>query len=76
MRTAFENALTKAKINEFRFHDLRHTAASHLVMAGVSLAAVGAILGHKTSAMTSRYAHLSQDHLRDAVNALPVWEAK
>jgi hypothetical protein len=41
-----------------------------MVMAGVWLAAVGVILVHKTSAMTSRYAHLSQDHLRDAVNAL------
>ncbi len=75
MRTAFEDACAAAGITNFRFHDLRHTAASHMVMAGVSLAAVGAVLGHKTSAMTSRYAHLSQEHLRDAVNALPVWEA-
>ncbi len=70
MRTAFENACPKAKIVGFRFHDLRHTTASHMVMAGVWLTAAGAILGHKTSSMTSRYAHLSQDHLRDAVNAL------
>jgi integrase len=71
MRTAFDNACPKAKIVGFRFHDLRHTTASHMVMAGMSLAAVGVILVHKTSAMTSRYAHLSQDLLRDAVNALP-----
>lgn len=73
MRTAFETACTAAGIVGFRFHDLRHTAASHMIMAGISLAAVGAVLGHKTSAMTSRYAHLSQEHLTAAVNSLPNW---
>lgn len=71
VRTAFENACDKAGIKDFRFHDLRHTAASHMAMGGAPLKAIGAILGHKTSAMTDRYAHLSNAHLRDAVNAMP-----
>lgn len=75
MDTAFENACGKAGIRDFKFHDLRHTAASHMAMAGVPLKAIGAILGHKTSAMTDRYAHLSHSHLQDAVNSLPAWES-
>ena len=59
----------------FRFHDLRHTAASHLAMAGVPLRTVGEILGHKTAAMTVRYAHLTPEHTRKAVESLPDWEA-
>jgi len=74
MRTAFENACFTAGIVNFRFHDLRHTAASHLAMAGVPLRAVGEILGHKTPSMTNRYAHLSQEHLKAAVDSLPAWE--
>lgn len=74
MRTAFENACLAAGITNFRFHDLRHTAASHLAMAGVPMKAVGEILGHKTASMTQRYAHLSQDHLKAAVDSLPAWE--
>ena len=55
---AFETALTKAGITGFRFHDLRHTAASHLVMRGASLKDVQEILGHADMKMTQRYAHL------------------
>ncbi len=54
--------------DDFRFHDLRHHFASHLVSNGVSLYAVQALLNHKTPAMTARYSHLSGDALRDAVN--------
>ncbi|MCL5884845.1 MAG: site-specific integrase, partial [Deltaproteobacteria bacterium] len=75
VKTAFEGACDRAEIVGFRFHDLRHTAASHMAMAGVPLKAIGAILGHKTSAMTDRYAHLSTAHLRDAVNSLPSWDS-
>lgn len=74
MRTAFENACVAAKIENFRFHDLRHTAASHLAMAGIPLKAVGEILGHKTPSMTARYAHFSREHLKRAVDSLPAWE--
>jgi integrase len=59
---AFRGALTRAGIQDFRFHVLRHTAASHLVMRGVSLKDVQEILGHKTMTMTLRYAHLNQEH--------------
>lgn len=46
-----------------RFHDLRHTAASLMVMAGASMQSVQAILGHSTIAMTERYAHHSAEHV-------------
>ena len=67
---AFRAALKRAHIEDFRFHDLRHTAASHLVMRGASLKDVQEILGHKTMTMTLRYAHLSQEHKKKAVSLL------
>ncbi len=70
IRTAFEAALRRAGITGFRFHDLRHTAASHLIMRGASLKDVQEILGHADLRMTSRYAHLSPAHLRGAVERL------
>lgn len=70
IRTAFEGACAKAKIEDFRFHDLRHTCASWLVMKGRSLKEVQEILGHREFTMTLRYAHLSPDRLREAVGAL------
>jgi len=51
-----------ANIIDFRFHDLRHTAASYLVMAGATLHEAGQILGHKSEQTTKRYAHLSTNH--------------
>ena len=70
IRTAFTSALKKAGIADFRFHDLRHTCASHLVMSGASLKDVQEILGHKDFRMTLRYSHLSPAHLRKAVALL------
>lgn len=49
-----------------RTHDLRHTFASHLVSNGVSLPVVGKLLGHVTPSITQRYAHLSNDSLKEA----------
>ena len=67
---AFKAALDRAKIEDFKFHDLRHTFASHVIMRGGSLKDVQELLGHKTMAMTLRYAHLSQEHKKKAVNLL------
>ncbi len=69
-RKAFDRAVREAKLEDFRFHDLRHTAASHLMMRGASLADVRAVLGHADIKMTMRYAHLSPEHLRSAVARL------
>jgi len=70
IRTAFEKAVEAAGVTDFRFHDLRHTAASWLVQRGRSLKEVQELLGHQTFTMTLRYAHLSPDRLRDAVASL------
>ena len=63
-------ALRKAKITDLHFHDLRHTYASRLVSDGVDLYTVKTLLGHKTMRMTERYAHVADDHLREAVARL------
>jgi integrase len=70
IRTAFEKAVEGAELKDFRFHDLRHTVASHMVMRGATLKEVQEILGHRTFAMTLPYAHLSPAHLRGAVDRL------
>ena len=54
----FEPAIREAKIQNFHWHDLRHTFASRLRMAGVDLGTIQELMGHKTIAMTCRYAHL------------------
>jgi integrase len=67
---AWKAALGKAGIYDFRFHDLRHCAASYLVMNGASLAEVGDLLGHKTVQMTMRYAHFMDGHSKRIVTAM------
>jgi integrase len=57
-------------IQNFRFHDLRHTFASQLIMAGVDMSTIQACLGHSTQAMTQRYAHLAPDHIKKQVRML------
>jgi len=64
LRTAWETALTRAKIEDFHWHDTRHHFASWFVMRGGSIQALKEILGHATLAMTMRYAHLAPGHLR------------
>lgn len=70
VKKSFMSSCRRAGIEEFRFHDLRHTFASHLVMRGESLKAVQELLGHSDIKLTMRYAHLAPEHLRDTVNAL------
>lgn len=70
LRAPWEAALKRANINDFLFHDLRHTAASYLAMNGASLAAIAEILGHKTLAMVKRYAHLSDSHITNVVASM------
>ncbi|MGB3480537.1 MAG: tyrosine-type recombinase/integrase [bacterium] len=65
-------ALKRARIENFRFHDLHHTLASKLVMAGVDIRAVQELMGHKSIKMTMKYSHLSDVHLREAVKRLEV----
>lgn len=67
---SFHNALEKSGIEDFKIHDLRHTFASNLIMAGIDLVTVKELLGHKTIEMTLRYAHLAPDHKMRAVNVL------
>jgi integrase len=64
---AWNRAVKEAELEDFRFHDLRHTAASYLAMSGATLAEIAAVLGHKTLAMVKRYAHLSEQHTSDVV---------
>jgi integrase len=64
----FREALAKAEIKDFRFHDLRHTAASYLAQNGATLLEIQQILGHKTPTMTARYAHLVESHVESVVD--------
>jgi integrase len=73
IRRRFTDALKDAGIEGFVFHDLRHTFASHLVMAGVDIMTVKEFLGHKRLEMTLRYAHLAPDHKRAAINRLDTY---
>lgn len=67
---AFRFALKKAKIDDFRFHDLRHTFATRLVQAGVDLYIIQKLLGHRDPRMVQRYAHHSTESLRDGIEIL------
>jgi integrase len=71
VRGAFKRARKKAGIrNDFRLHDLRHTFASLAVGAGVSLFEVQKLLGHASSQMTQKYAHLRDETLRRATDTV------
>lgn len=70
IRKAWENARDAAGIDDFRFHDLRHSTASYLAMNGASLVEIAEILGHRTLQMVRRYAHLSESHVKGVVREL------
>jgi integrase len=69
----FEDAVKKAGIANFRWHDLRHTFASRLVMADVDIRTVAELMGHKKIQMTMRYAHLAPEHKLVAVERLKAY---
>ena len=70
LRSSFEAALKRAGIEDFHWHDLRHSTASYLAMNGASLAEIAEVLGHKTLAMVKRYAHLSEQHTARVVESM------
>jgi integrase len=70
LRVAWSNALSKAGIADFRFHDLRHSAASYFAMNGASATEIAHVLGHKTLQMVKRYAHLSEQHTSKVVASM------
>ncbi|WP_150608997.1 site-specific integrase [Pandoraea cepalis] len=67
IQRAFERARRDVEMSHLHFHDLRHSAASALVNAGVDLFTVGRILGHRDTRSTQRYAHLAVASLASAV---------
>ena len=67
---AFYQAIEKAEVQNFRFHDLRHTFATRLVQSGIDIYTVAKLLGHKDIRMTQRYAHHSTESLRGGVEVL------
>ncbi len=67
---AFEHAARRAGLDNFHFHDLRHTAASYLAMSGASLLDIAEILGHKQLTQTRKYTHLLQGHKAKVVGRM------
>jgi integrase len=70
IKKPWTTAVKRAALTDFRFHDLRHSAASYLAMNGASTVEIAAVLGHKTLAMVKRYSHLGQSHTRGVVQAM------
>lgn len=70
LRKCWNTAMEKAGIKDFRFHDLRHSAASYLAMNGATLTEISEVLGHKTLQMVKRYAHLSEQHTAKVVASM------
>jgi integrase len=70
LRSAWRVAVKRAKLADFRWHDLRHTTGSYLAMNGASLLEIAAVLGHKTLQMVQRYSHLSECHTTDVVQRM------
>ena len=64
---AWRTAIAKSAVPNFRFHDLRHTAASYLAQGGATPIEITAVIGHKTLAMVKRYAHLGESRVRQVL---------
>ena len=67
-RNPWKKALVIAEVEDFRWHDLRHSCASYLAMNGVQMRTIAEILGHKTLSMVQRYTHLNAEHLTEAIS--------
>jgi len=74
VQKSFDSALKRAGIYDFHFHDLRHTCASWMVMAGADLVAVQKQLGHSSIKTTMRYAHLAPGHMKKSINLISTRE--
>jgi integrase len=70
LKSHWRRALEQAQIEDFRWHDLRHSAASYLAMNGATLREIAEVLGHKTLSMVHRYSHLSPDHVSSVVASM------
>ncbi len=70
VRRAMAATLKRAKMRWVRFHDLRHTFASHLAMSGIPIRTIQQLMGHEGLEMTLKYAHLTEGHQRDAMDKL------
>lgn len=70
IKKSFKTALKHAKITDFHFHDLRHTFASQMIMAGVDITTVSRLLGHKSLKITLKYSHMSPEHNAAAVRKM------
>lgn len=68
--SSWVQALARARIRQFRFHDLRHTCASYLAQNGASLLEIADVMGHRQLAMVKRYAHLTTDTKARLVNRI------
>jgi integrase len=70
LQTSWETAKLRAGIDNFVWHDLRHSCASYLLMNGASLGEIGLILGHSSPAMSQRYSHLADSHVSDVIASM------
>lgn len=66
----WKRALSQSGITDFRFHDLRHTCASYLLMNGATIGEIAEVLGHKSLQMVKRYAHMSESHAAKVVERM------
>lgn len=75
VESSFEDLLERAEIEDFRFHDLRHTFASWYMMNGGDLYELAKILGHSNIKMTESYAKLARQHIaRTSITARAMWK--
>mgnify|MGYP000076272700 CR=1 FL=1 len=68
IRESWKRAVKDAELEDFRFHDLRHTTASYLAQSGATLLEIADVLGHKQIEVTKRYAHLCIEHKSSLIN--------